>query len=239
MDHRVFVFTVHKAASLGVYDIMRVVAKKEGWPLHSANLRRPNMAEPQTPGDPDFLRQLAGKAGLVGPVRMPVALDDAARARDRFILHLRDPRDVLVSMFYSWSYSHPGVNDDYRAQLREKGVDDFALRQSADLKRKYDLYLSDYLGLPQTTLLAYEEFVLDRPSWLEKFLQAAGAAGGPNRYKRLAQRNPAKQISTENIHAHIRKAAPGDYREKLSLETQHALNEAWGDVLDVLRSRRS
>ena len=35
----------------------------------------------------------------------------------RIILHLRDPRDVLVSMFYSYCYIHPGevqANTGYR-----------------------------------------------------------------------------------------------------------------------------
>ncbi|MEZ5894184.1 MAG: hypothetical protein R3C58_13705 [Parvularculaceae bacterium] len=234
MDRRILVFTVHKAASLGVYDVMRRVAQHEGWPIHSANLKQANLAEPSAPGDPDFYKQLEGNAGLVGPVRMPVALPAEAAARDKFILHLRDPRDVLVRMFFSWSYSHPGVNDAYREQLREGGIDAFARSESAGLKAKYDLYLSDYLSLPQTTLLRYEDFVLDRPAWLKSFLEAASADAGHGFYVRLAKRNPAAKVRKEDVYAHIRKAEPGDYLDKLSRETIAALNEEWRDVLDAL-----
>lgn len=234
MDHRVFVFTVHKAASLGVYDVMRHVAKKEGWPLHSANLRHPNLVEPEAPGDKAFLEQVSGQTGLVGPVRMPVALDEQSQTRDRIILHLRDPRDVLVSMFYSWSYSHPGVDDTYREEIRRKGVDVFARHNSGPLKQKYDLYVRDYLPLPKARLLRYEDFVLDRPRWLETFLEAAGVADGMKRYGRLAKKNPADNVQEENVHAHIRKAAPGDHKEKLSEETIGWLNEEWRDLLAVL-----
>lgn len=235
MDHRVFVFTVHKAASLGVYDVMRVIAGKEGWPLHSANLKRANLIEPEEPGDPSFCHQLTGKTGLVGPVRMPVRLDAGAVERDRFILHLRDPRDVLVSMFYSWSYSHPGVNDAYREELRKKGVNEFARHNSPALKVKYELYVSDYLPMPHTSLLRYEDFVLDRPRWLEQFLNAAGVEDGLRRYGRLAKKNPAEKVQVEDINAHIRKATPGDYREKLGPETIKMLNDEWGDVLRALK----
>ncbi len=234
MDHRIFVFTVHKAASLGVYEVMRVIARKEGWPLHSANLKRATLVEPTEPGDEQFCQQLLGKTGLVGPVRMPVKIDKLENERDRFILHLRDPRDILVSMFFSWSYSHPGVNDAYREELREKGVNSFVRNNSALLKTKYELYLRDYLPMPQTTLLRYEDFVLDRSRWLEKFLKAAGINDGLQRYSRLAKKNSAEKVRQENVNAHIRKATPGDYREKLTPDTIAMLNDEWRPILESL-----
>lgn len=235
MDHRVFVFTVHKAASLGVYEVMRVVARKEGWPLHSANLKRANLTEPAEPGDTEFYQQLVGKTGLVGPVRMPVKLDKNEIEQDRIILHLRDPRDVLVSMFFSWSYSHPGVNDSYREALREKGVNAFALNNSALLKTKYEIYLNEYLSMPHTTLLRYEDFVLDRSQWLEKFLLASGVKDGLRRYGRLAKKNSAEKVQREDVNSHIRKATPGDFREKLAPETINGLNGEWQDILSTLK----
>lgn len=234
MDHRVFVFTVHKAASLGVSEVMRVIARKEGWPFHSANLKRATLVEPAKPGDPDFCRQLEGKTGLVGPVRMPVEINGDGFERDRFILHLRDPRDVLVSMFYSWSYSHPGINDAYREELRAKGVNEFAVHNSPALKTKYELYVRDLLSMPRINLLRYEDFVLDRPRWLEQFLNAAGVEDGLRRYGRLAKKNPAEKVQVEDINAHIRKATPGDYREKLAPETIAMLDNEWDDILRAL-----
>lgn len=235
MDRRVLVFTVHKAASLGVYDVMRRVAHIERWPLHSANLAEANLVEPREPGDAEFYKQLEDKSGLVGPVRMPVAIDPEATANDRFILHLRDPRDVLVSMYYSYTFSHPGVDETLRQRRREMGVNAFALRQSADLKRKYELYIRDFLSLPQTTLLKYETFVLDRSKWLHAFLAASGANPKRLRYAVMAWRNPAARVKSENIHAHIRKAAPGDHLEKLTAETRAKLLDDWRDILTALQ----
>lgn len=234
MDHRVIVFTVHKAASLGVYDVMRRVARIERWPLYSANLEQANLIEPNEPGDTEFYRQLDGKAGLIGPVRMPVTLSPEAREHDRFILHLRDPRDVLVSMYYSFTFSHPGIDESLRKQRREMGVNTFSLRHSAQLKRRYELYIRDILPLPRTTFLKYETFVLNRSKWLGEFLSAIGVNPKAWRYRLMALNNPAAKIRRENIHAHIRKASPGDYLEKLTDETKNALTEEWRDILQAL-----
>lgn len=219
---------------MGVYDVMRYVVRKEGWRLYSANLKKPNLIEPTLPGDPDFYKQLEGKIGLVGPVRMPVEISPQALHDDSFILHLRDPRDVLVSMFYSWSYSHPGVDDKYRASLRQKGIDKFCLHQSTDLKRKYELYIRDLVPLQNTKVLKYEDFVLNRSLWLNDFLNAMGIGDKTERYVRLAKDNPAARVGVEDIQAHIRKAAPGDHHEKLKRETKDALNKEWRDILQTL-----
>lgn len=233
MDHRILVFTVHKAASLGVHEVLSRIAKKEKWPLYSPNLKTPNLIEPKEPGDAAFFDQLDGKTGLVGPIRMPVSLKTKA-ADDKLVLHLRDPRDVLVSMFYSWSYSHPGVNEEYRAGLIERGLDDFVRRESARLKEKYALYARDYFSLPGTVLLKYEDFVLDRPVWLKALLSACGADPEQRYYEKLAKDNPAARLRKEDKFSHIRKAAPGDHEEKLEGETIAMLNRDWADLLKAL-----
>lgn len=233
MDKRILVFTVHKAASLGVSEVMRRVAKKEKWDFHSANLKKATLVEPTVPGDVEFFSQLDGKTGLVGPIRMPVALTKKAPS-DKLILHLRDPRDVLVSMFFSWSYSHPGVDEDLRARLRKAGLDEFVLRESAGLKEKYALYVRDYLSLPETVSLKYEDFVLDRPAWLGAFLDACDIDPAQRHYVRLGKDNPAAKVREEDKFSHIRKASPGDYKEKLNAETIATLNADWADILKAL-----
>lgn len=233
-DRRYFVFTLHKAASLGVHEVLRRIARKEGWPFYSPNLKTPNLVEPGKNGDANFLKQLDGKTGLVGPVRRPVALTPEAVADDRFILHLRDPRDVLVSMFFSWSYSHPGVNEEWRATLRERGVDYFVLKETPELMERYKLYIDDYLSVQTTTLLRYEDFVLNRLLWLEELLGALNIENGVKRYRRLANDNPAEKIRNEDKMRHIRKALPGDYKDKLQPETIAALNDRWSGILSAL-----
>ena len=137
-------------------------------------------------------------------------------------------------MFYSWAYSHPGVKDVTREKHRQVGIDAFVLGEAAALKEKYSSYIDDFLPLPQATLLRYEDFVCDRPVWLRSFLESAGADPGRRRYEKLAQANRAAEVTQEDVNAHIRKAAPGDHREKLQRETIDKLNVDFGDVLTAL-----
>ncbi len=234
MKNRFVLFTVHKAGSLGVHEVLRRIARKQGWDFYSPNLKRPNLIEAAKTGDPDFYRQLLGVSGIIGPVRLPVAVPAAAKETDRFIVHLRDPRDVLVSMYYSWSYSHPGVDPAVRERYRDMGVDRCALFESAQLLEKYQYYMREILPISSTTLLRYEDFVLDRERWLGGLLTALGIADQARRFRRLSLDNPAAAIKTEDKTRHIRKAAPGDYREKLAADTLDQLNMQWREVLKAL-----
>ena len=234
IDRRIFVFTVHKAASLGVYDVMRQVAQTERWPIYSANLKLPNLIEPEDTSDTEFSKQLAGRSGFVGPIRMPVPVKGLLADSDKVVIHLRDPRDVLVSMFFSWVYSHPGVDEGVRERHQEHGIERFVMHEAIALKEKYQLYIDHYLSLPQTTLLRYEDFVLDRPAWLRSFLIAAGANPDRRRYQKLALLNRAASVTKENVRAHIRKATPGDHREKLEASTLEKLNKRLESILTAL-----
>ncbi|MBT8472145.1 MAG: sulfotransferase domain-containing protein, partial [Marinicaulis sp.] len=171
---------------------------------------------------------------FVGPVRLPVPVEGLLAEVDKVIIHLRDPRDVLVSMFFSWVYSHPGVDEGVRERHQEHGIERFVMHEAIALKEKYQLYIDNYLSLPQSTLLRYEDFVLDRPAWLQSFLEAAGANPDRGRYRKLASVNHAAGVTEENVRAHIRKAAPGDHREKLEKSTIEKLNRRLESVLTAL-----
>ena len=71
---------------------------------------------------------IAKKRGCFGPMRFFVPTQAFAEAS--IILHLRDPRDVLVSMFYSYCYMHAGEierHTGYRKEVAEAGIDRFVL----------------------------------------------------------------------------------------------------------------
>jgi len=233
MNQQLIVFTVHKAASLGVHEVLRI-AKREKWDFYSPNLKTPNITEPSSVGDEAFHEQFKNRTGLFGPIRGPFQMTEEMKQTARCCVHLRDPRDVLVSMYFSWSYSHPGVDEEVRSRYREMGVDRAALFESAQLLEKYQYYLHHLLSLENTALLRYEDFILNRAQWLQQLLNALGIGHHIKHYGRLAKENPAEKITTEDKRRHIRKALPGDFREKLNAETIAQLNRHWADVLKAL-----
>lgn len=200
---------------------------------------------------------IAKHSGCFGPIRFFVpsrALGDA-----KILLHLRDPRDVLTSMFFSYCFMHRGpveANTGYRKEVAERGIDRFVLDMSSDaaaqyegdygtgglylkhignMAARYDRYLGEVIGRPNTLAVSYEEMVLDFPSWLRKVIARFELADADETYRIVAARY-AETVKPqgEDIFSHKRKVVPGDYKEKLRPETIAELNRRFSKVLDAL-----
>ena len=79
-----------------------------------------------------------GRSGCFGPIRALVGVPDLGSRK--VLLHLRDPRDVLVSMFYSYCYTHPGDvagNTGYRKEVADQGIDRFVLTKARETESTY------------------------------------------------------------------------------------------------------
>jgi hypothetical protein len=255
----ILVYTVHKAASMFLHSISEDVAKEFGITHYSPNNR----------GQADIydeIRRVSWKAfianpshqGCFGPIRAgtadPILPDELAAFS--VVLHLRDPRDVLTSLYYSSVYNHPrkegrfNPSDEKRKQWEDKGVDGFALEQAPIYKQRYETLISGLLGRDNVTLLKYEDMVADYATWLDRFLGAfshlslppkrrLGLFSTPNSlaavHERLYEKYRQDFIPpAEDVHKHIRQLAPGDHERKLAAETISHLDAQFGDILRLL-----
>src|SRR5437667_6785105 len=117
----VIVFTTHKAASMLLHKLLADICQKNNITYYSPNQK----ADKQLPFDRIFNGEdfIAARTGCFGPVRFFVP--SAALSNANIILHLRDPRDVLTSMFFSYCFMHPGEiepNTGYRTAVWEAGI---------------------------------------------------------------------------------------------------------------------
>jgi Sulfotransferase domain len=192
LDRRVIVYTTHKAGSMVLHTVLRKVCEKNKIAYYSPN-QDPAKRLPfeRIFNGEDFI---AAHNGYFGPLRF--FIPSAALENARIILHLRDPRDVLTSMFFSYCFMHPGEiapNTGYRKEVAEAGIDKFVLDMSdenfshyrgdygtggqygryiGNVHERYTRYLKEVAGRPNATVLSYEEMVFDFASWLRKFLVA-------------------------------------------------------------------
>jgi len=168
----------------------------------------------------------------------------------KIILMLRDPRDALVSEYFSIAYSHPlppKENDetfklmsDMRKKALEITIDKFVLDAAQGFSGNfynyhgvYSAYCRELLHRPNVFLIKYEDMVTDFKTWL----YAAKEFMGIEVKKEVMDKLIAEanfNVGSENIYNHKRQVTPGDHRRKLKSETIGILNSRFAGILDML-----
>jgi Sulfotransferase domain len=254
-DRNIIAYTTHKAGSMVLHRVLKDICE-----LNRIRYYSPNESKTALPFDRIFAGHdfLARKRGCFGPLRFFVPTNALNNAR--LILHLRDPRDVLVSMFYSYCFMHAGEierHTGYRKEVAEAGIDKFVLdmvgepfyRYRGDygigsrykehvgtVLDRYRRYLDEVFPRPNTIVVSYEEMVLAFPSWLGKAV-AAFPLANPEETRAVVEARYANTVAAEeqeDVWAHKRKVTPGDHREKLKSETIRQLDEVFAPVLEKL-----
>lgn len=136
----VIFWTTHKCASTFVSKFLLTLARDSNlryfdyashiWELgNSIKIKNPYQIEV----DCDFLYRKYGE--IYGPIRKP--FDFSYKDQFNNIFFLRDPRDLIISLYYSLAYSHPLPLHNKgkekfikkRYQARKMGIDKFFLEQ--------------------------------------------------------------------------------------------------------------
>jgi hypothetical protein len=108
----ILIFTVHKAGSMFVHRLTDFLTHQIHMPYYSPN--KGNF--PDYAGLSADLSHFKGKTGCIGPLRQywPINNIDSYS----IILHLRDPRDMLVSLFFMHTHRTPGPRRWMRNAIR-------------------------------------------------------------------------------------------------------------------------
>jgi hypothetical protein len=144
------------------------------------------------------------------------------------IMLVRDPRDMLVSMYYSIAKSHvvPSKNVKLQKSRQETvriSVDEFALKKAGDYLRRFNRYQRK---LPADTLTTYryEDVIYAKEDWLTDLVKQLSL-----RHDKALVKEIAKQFDIfpeqEEQGQHIRQVHPGNYKTKLKPETIEKITE--------------
>jgi hypothetical protein len=234
-NKNILFFTVHKAASMFIYKICHDLSKECGLSYYSVNHNRYNKYYFDTEeSDLEDITNWQNRTGCFAPLRYYFNIPQELNAH--IILHLRDPRDVLVSLYFSEAYSHSvfkGVFDlsqSERNRIINMGIDRYVLQYADTFNKKYTAY-QHFLTKPGSIFVKYEDLVLNFPYWLQEV--AKGFAIENNRFihSMIKKYQGEFEVKKENLHAHKRKIVPGDYKEKLKPETIDKLNAIFSENL--------
>jgi hypothetical protein len=157
----------------------------------------------------------------------------------KVVLVVRDPRDILVSSYYSIAYSHAipeGEKKDSLLSRRKEALasdlDDHVLQHAEKLLAVFDRYeVCLFAEYSNVHIARFEDMVGDYPKWLDALLSSCGLDIPESMRCELIRSNEASRPSSENINKHLRKGMPGEHREKLRSDTIEKLNSIFEQPL--------
>jgi len=161
----------------------------------------------------------------------------------KILLTIRDPRDILVSGYYSAAYSHPippqesGKREAFlakRNEVRKKSIDEFVLERSERVQDTFIAYQNRLVSkYNNVILLKYEQMATDYEGWLDTLSRQLQLTMSSGLKTQLIEANKQQAAKSEDKHRHRRKGQPGDYKEKLKPATIRQLNKQLKPVLDA------
>jgi hypothetical protein len=237
-----FVLGVRKSGSSILNSMVTALAQKQGLPFVDipGQLFKAGHKVDDWQRDPGMASVIAGGNVYGGFRNCPTGLGmNATYIVSRKVLLVRDPRDALVSEYFSNAYSHsvPTEGDarDQMLALREQAlqasIESFVLERAPAMGRT----LMEYAGAardPQLKLYRYEEVITRKRALLESIGQHFGwrlDAGHLGKVLEWADVLPDEERPT----AFVRRVLPGDHRNKLTPAVIERLNALLGEPMRV------
>jgi hypothetical protein len=237
---------LHKSASMFLHNYSKSIVSRlgDGWEHFSQNNSPPNAESAKS----------AVGSGILCWRGFGPTPDWAIERNDSIILcQLRDPRDILVSEYFSIGFLHSEnfLHEDARStkQMIADGklsIDEFVQRSAVEgisfskssLKRRYQQLLvleqsSKELGFP-IKMVKYEDMVLHYRQWCSDVLQFLELSDfGNDLFEEFkSEFDVAGLIERGEQMTHRRAVLPGDYKGKLSDESIRFIEQEFDFIID-------
>ena len=154
----------------------------------------------------------------------------------RKILLVRDPRDALVSEYFSNAYSHSlptgrtgaTVIEVERQRALQSSLEAYVLERVDQLNRTVAGY-KHLIGDPNLLVLRYEDVIFRKARWIDEIVRHFGWRITDEHARRILEWADVRP-SAEDPNAFVRRVNPGDHLDKLSAEVIAAVNAQLSDV---------
>jgi hypothetical protein len=236
----VFVFSLHKAGSTLLNKIVGQASRQCGLPT----LNIPNQSVQQGVMENRLTQQAVGPVFMqdgyaFGGFRAPYDFvpREALNGR-RKVLLVRDPRDMMVSLYFSVRFSHaiPPTGEARRRYVAIRNesstidIDDFVLSDRCRfLANNYRAYKP--LIDKDWRVFRYEDVIFSKRKWVYDIASHLGLELKEDRLNRIADQNDVRP-SDERLNEHIRQVTPRNHLKYLKPETISALNVLLADILE-------
>jgi Sulfotransferase domain len=230
----VYVFSLPKAGSVLLDNIMRALSEQAGVTYVSlmGSLFELGLSEKDIPSAASKVFAYDGYC-FGGFRAYPKTFEIPNLSTKKSILLVRDPRDMLVSHYYSMRSSHARPGKALTTSMKElprrekalvMSVDEYALDLASYYARQFGRYM-DVLEKHRDnfTVFRYEDVIFNKRAWVADICKAFGWALPERAINKIADKNDVIPRA-ENEAKHIRQVTPGDGMRKLQPETIETLN---------------
>ncbi|MGO9740425.1 MAG: sulfotransferase domain-containing protein [Roseiarcus sp.] len=150
------------------------------------------------------------------------------------ILLVRDPRDMLVSYYFSMAKSH-GIPDtgviresmlSERKSANTSNIDEYCLGKVKNFKSEFASYrhlTSDKPLDSNVKIYRYEDVIFSKFEWLRDMLTYLSVPFDVDNLRAIAKKNDVWPDKERPEH-HVRQVKPGNFRQHLSDKTIDILN---------------
>lgn len=237
-----FVFSLHKCGSTMLTNMIEAALK---------SAKEPYLNMPETffnASVPDglwrrenaLLQAIEPGVTYTGFRYLPGFINRPVLRQGKSVLLVRDPRDALVSAYFSFgangSHRLPGNGTGAAAEALSKeqaktadmSIDAWVMQRAPVVAKEFMRY-APHVGQPDFRLFRYEDVLFDKARLLADVFAHFGLPL-PANAAAIAERHhvlPGK----EDPSKHIRKATPGDHRDKLTPETIAELDRILAEPL--------
>jgi hypothetical protein len=148
---------------------------------------------------------------------------------------VRDPRDMLVSQYFSVLKSHAmtdriGFMKNLRSEAQQLDIDQFVVNKARGMASQFNRY-RQALDEANLKIYRYEDVIYKKMEWLTDMLQILGLE-----YRPKIVRKTVKQFDhipdSENEYEHIRQVHPGNHKIKLDSLTIQNLNQILSEFIE-------
>jgi len=166
--------------------------------------------------------------------------DDPVFKEGRKILVVRDPRDALVSEYFSNAYSHSvptqnagnSVVEQERKRALSVTIEEYAMKRVVQLDRTVTAY-DGLIGDPHLLVVRYEDVIFGKANWLKQIASHFGWTTSDELIQNILSWADVRP-DEENPTAFVRRVAPGDHLDKLSPKAikriSNQLSAIWQDL---------
>lgn len=225
------VFGHHKCATNWLRRILRLVAKYD---RHSLSVLQ---------GQPEHVRGDLGEivlyvnaSGSEQRLRMPA---------QKSVHVIRDPRDAVISQYWSWKISHKN-NDERILAAREylQGVGvveglSFMVDNLLMAEQLEDWDFSEF-DCPESLVVTYERMSEDFPHTLRSFLSHLDLPRSVSCAQKIAKKTSFEALAghargVEDRNKHLRKGLPGEWKSVFTAELKRRFADRHQILLEQLR----